>query len=54
MSMNRNLLFKNLVLLVLLLVANVVWAQEVTVTGQVTGADDGLGIPSVNVRVKGT
>jgi len=52
--MNRNLLFKNLTICLLLLVANVVWAQEVTVTGQVTGADDGLGIPSVNVRVKGT
>lgn len=52
--MNRNLLFKSLAIFTLLLVANAVWAQEVTVSGQVTGADDGLGIPSVNVRVKGT
>lgn len=29
-------------------------AQEKTVTGKVTGGDDGLGIPRVNVTVKGT
>jgi TonB-dependent starch-binding outer membrane protein SusC len=29
-------------------------AQEKTVTGKVTGGDDGLGIPRVNVTIKGT
>ena len=30
------------------------WAQERTVTGKVTSADDGAGLPGVNVLLKGT
>ena len=32
----------------------VVWAQERSVTGKVTAAEDGLPLPGVNVVVKGT
>ena len=33
---------------------SVIWAQERTVTGKVTSAEDGLPLPGVNVVVKGT
>ena len=33
---------------------SVIWAQERTVTGKVTAAEDGLPLPGVNVVVKGT
>lgn len=38
----------------LLLVSSVAWSQSRTVTGTVTSADDGSGIPGVNVVEKGT
>ncbi len=40
--------------LVLLLAANIGWAQGKNVTGKVTSSDDGTGIPGVNVLEKGT
>ena len=36
------------------LVGNELWAQERTVSGQVTSQEDGLGLPGVNVVLKGT
>jgi TonB-linked SusC/RagA family outer membrane protein len=38
----------------LILVTSVAWSQGRTVTGKVTSADDGSGIPGVNVVEKGT
>lgn len=38
----------------LILVTSVAWSQSRTVTGKVTSADDGTGIPGVNVVEKGT
>ncbi|MCE7995420.1 MAG: SusC/RagA family TonB-linked outer membrane protein [Roseivirga sp.] len=52
--MKKNLLFKGLAMLLLIFIAGDVFAQGQRITGKVTGGDDGLGIPSVNVRVKGT
>jgi TonB-dependent starch-binding outer membrane protein SusC len=40
--------------LVLLLVANIGWAQGKNVTGKVTSSDDGAPIPGVNILEKGT
>ncbi len=37
-----------------LLLSSGAWAQESTVSGRVTSADDGSGLPGVNVVVKGT
>jgi hypothetical protein len=37
-----------------LLHISVAWAQERTVTGKVTGAEDGSTLPGVNVLLKGT
>lgn len=37
-----------------LLHVSVAWAQERTVTGKVTGAEDGSALPGVNVLLKGT
>src|SRR5690606_16125927 len=39
---------------VFLLSSGAAWAQESTVSGRVTSADDGSGLPGVNVVVKGT
>jgi len=39
---------------VLMLFTSVAWAQERTVSGRVTSADDGSALPGVNVVVKGT
>lgn len=39
---------------VLMLVSNLAWAQERTVSGRVTSAEDGSGLPGVNVLVKGS
>src|SRR5690349_543259 len=39
---------------VLALASSELWAQERTVTGKVTSAEDGSGLPGVNVVVKGT
>lgn len=52
--MKKNLLFKSLALLLLIFITSDVMAQGQKITGKVTGGDDGLGIPSVNIRVKGT
>jgi TonB-dependent starch-binding outer membrane protein SusC len=38
----------------LVLVSSVAWSQSRTVTGKVTSADDGSGIPGVNIVEKGT
>jgi TonB-linked SusC/RagA family outer membrane protein len=38
----------------LILVTTVAWSQSRTVTGKVTSADDGTGLPGVNVLEKGT
>ena len=46
-------LFKTFVLLFLLLVANQAWAQT-RVTGKVTSAEDGTGLPGVSILEKGT
>jgi TonB-dependent SusC/RagA subfamily outer membrane receptor len=50
--MRKNLLFK--MVLLFLLISSMAWAQERTITGKVTSADDGSGLPGVNVLVKGT
>lgn len=39
---------------VLMLISNLAWAQERTVTGRVTSSEDGSGLPGVNVVLKGT
>lgn len=52
--MKKSLLFKSAVLLMLIFSSTIMLAQEATVTGKVTGSDDGMAIPGVNVRVKGT
>jgi TonB-dependent starch-binding outer membrane protein SusC len=39
---------------VLMLVTSLAWAQERTISGRVTSADDGSALPGVNVLVKGT
>ena len=46
-------LFKTFVLLFLLLSANLAWAQT-RVTGKVTSAEDGTGLPGVSILEKGT
>ena len=46
-------LFKTFVLLFLLLGANPTWAQT-RVTGKVTSAEDGTGLPGVSILEKGT
>ncbi len=51
--MRKNLLVRMLPLL-FALITSVAWAQERTVTGKVTSAEDGSGLPGVNVLVKGT
>lgn len=39
---------------VLMLISSVAWAQDRTVSGRVTSADDGSGLPGVNVLLRGT
>src|SRR5687767_10151000 len=36
------------------LASSAVWAQERTVSGRITSAEDGSGLPGVNVVLKGT
>jgi TonB-linked SusC/RagA family outer membrane protein len=38
----------------LLFMANILWSQDITVTGTIIGAEDGAPIPGANVVVKGT
>ena len=47
-------LLKSIVLPLLLLLATTVWAQNKEVTGKVTDAKTGAGLPGVNIAVKGT
>jgi TonB-linked SusC/RagA family outer membrane protein len=51
--MRKNLLVKMLPLF-LMLITSIAWGQERVVSGKVTSADDGSGLPGVNVLVKGT
>jgi TonB-linked SusC/RagA family outer membrane protein len=51
--MRKNLLVKMLPLF-LMLITSMAWAQERAVSGKVTSAEDGTGLPGVNVVVKGT
>lgn len=46
--------FSRYLSVLLMLVSSVAWSQSRTVTGRVTSADDGTGIPGVNVVEKGT
>jgi len=50
--MNRNLL--TCFMLVAFMSVNVAFAQTRSVTGKVTGSDDGLPLPGVNILIKGT
>lgn len=50
--MNRNLL--TLFMLVAFMSANIAFAQTRSVTGKVTGSDDGLPLPGVSILIKGT
>ena len=53
-SMNK-LIIKRLMLLVAgVLIGGIVFAQQITVTGRVTDATDGLPIPGANILVKGS
>ena len=53
-SMNK-LIIKRLMLLVAgVLISGIVFAQQITVTGKVTDATDGLPIPGANILVKGS
>lgn len=47
-------LLKNLIWVLLLLAGNAAWSQTRTVTGIVTGQDDGLPIPGVSITAAGT
>lgn len=51
-SMRKNLLLKMVPLLMLL--SSMAWAQERSISGKVTAAEDGSTLPGVNVIVKGT
>lgn len=51
-SMKKNLLVK--IFAVLMLVTSAAFAQERTVSGRVTSAEDGSALPGVNVIIKGT
>ena len=46
--------FRNYLTVLLMLVTSLAWSQSRTVSGRVTSADDGSGIPGVNVVEKGT
>lgn len=45
---------KKLLLVTLLLISWTAWSQDRTVSGTVTSADEGVGLPGVNVVVEGT
>ncbi|WP_158795857.1 SusC/RagA family TonB-linked outer membrane protein [Pedobacter sp. L105] len=47
-------LLKNLLWVLMLLVGNAAWSQTRTVTGTVTGQDDGFPLPGVTITAKGT
>jgi TonB-linked SusC/RagA family outer membrane protein len=52
--MNQIYLVKRFALLFVMFITSVAWAQERTVTGRVTSAEDGSALPGVSVVIKGT
>jgi hypothetical protein len=52
--MMKRLLLNSFVLLCLVLVSAVAYAQDRTISGKVTSKDDGTPLPGVTVMVKGT
>jgi TonB-linked SusC/RagA family outer membrane protein len=50
----KRLLLKGFALLVAIAFTSIAWAQDRTISGKVTSADDGSPLPGVNVVVKGT
>ncbi len=52
--MKKHLLFKSAAVLMFIFFGASAFAQGVNITGKVTGEDDGLPIPGVNIRIKGT
>src|SRR5688572_26136724 len=52
--MTKLYLFSRLLTVLLFFAATSAWSQGRTVTGKVTAADDGSGVPGVNVVEKGT
>ncbi len=50
----RRILLSNFLLLVAILFTSAVWAQDRTIKGKVTSKEEGIGLPGVNVVVKGT
>ncbi|WP_310590436.1 SusC/RagA family TonB-linked outer membrane protein [Dyadobacter sp. NIV53] len=55
MKQNLRFLFSAAIpLLLAILMSSTVYAQEKQVTGKVTSSTDGIGLPGVNVQVKGT
>lgn len=53
-SQLKGKLKQGLLLLVAVIFSSSIYAQEKTVTGKVTSSTDGIGLPSVNVVIKGT
>src|SRR5690606_4126946 len=47
-------LFSRYLTVLFILISTMAWSQSKTVTGKVTAADDGSGLPGVNVIEKGT
>lgn len=52
--MTKFYLFRRYLTVLLFFLTTVAWAQSRTVSGKVTAADDGAGVPGVNVVEKGT
>lgn len=50
----KKTLLRRIFFVLSLLICSTAWAQERTVTGRVTSAEDGTGLPGVNVVIKGT
>ena len=53
-SQLKGKLKQGFLLLVAVIFSSSIYAQEKTVTGKVTSSTDGIGLPSVNVVIKGT
>jgi hypothetical protein len=54
-NLNKNNMRKSLLIsFALLFTASLAFAQDRTISGKVTSAEDGTGVPGVNVVVKGT
>jgi TonB-linked outer membrane protein, SusC/RagA family len=52
--MTKFYLFSRYLTVLFILISTMAWSQSKTVTGKVTAADDGSGLPGVNVIEKGT